>query len=671
MKFLPFVIFCILLFNIAEAQQCSGPGQTPDRAFPVCGQSSFKQTSVPVCNGSNIPVPGCSDGAQYSDVNPYWYSFTCHNSGALDFKIEPVNPADDYDWQLFDVTGKDVNAVYTDASLAVVGNWSGYGGTTGTSAVANISFSCAGNTPLTSKRPQITEGHKYLLMISHYSGDSQSGYSLTFTNGDSLITDPTPPLLQSAKSQCDGQMVFLKFNKPLRCNSLAANGSDFKLNTPLAGVQSASGVNCSNTFDMDSVVVMLDKPLPPGQYTISITTGSDNTTLLDDCGNAITEGSSTSFAVLPVQPTPMDSLAPVGCSPNTINLVFSNSMKCSSIAPDGSDFVVSGTDPSVKVISAGNDCSNGASTIISVQLNKPIQTAGNYSITLKTGSDGNTLIDICGQETLPATLFFSTADTVSADFNYKVNLGCVYDEVIFGNDGGNGITSWDWTIDTVAETHVKDSMYRFTTYGTKTLSLAVTNGVCTDTAAVSFVLDNELMAAFTTKPATELCPEDAVTVTDSSIGKIVSYTWLFGDGTISYLQAPAPKFYQRPASRQGTTYPVTLIVKNDLDCFDTSVHHIKVLYNCFIGVPGAFTPNNDGLNDYLYPLNAFKAANLMFRVYNRFGQVVFETKDRTKKWDGTINNSPQPAGTYVWTLSYTNEDTGEPVYQRGTVVLIR
>jgi gliding motility-associated-like protein len=98
---------------------------------------------------------------------------------------------------------------------------------------------------------------------------------------------------------------------------------------------------------------------------------------------------------------------------------------------------------------------------------------------------------------------------------------------------------------------------------------------------------------------------------------------------------------------------------------------IKVFYNCYIAVPSAFTPNGDGLNDYLYPLNAYKADNLEFRVFNRWGQLVFETKDGTKKWDGTINGNPQPAGVYVWMLHYTNRDTGQIFSLKGTTVLLR
>ena len=102
-----------------------------------------------------------------------------------------------------------------------------------------------------------------------------------------------------------------------------------------------------------------------------------------------------------------------------------------------------------------------------------------------------------------------------------------------------------------------------------------------------------------------------------------------------------------------------------------TVNNIRVLLTCYIAVPNAFTPNGDGLNDFLYPLNAIKADDLEFKVYNRLGQLVFQTNDWTQKWDGTIKGVPQDAGVYVWTLKYILRDTGKHVFMKGSTVLIR
>jgi gliding motility-associated-like protein len=132
---------------------------------------------------------------------------------------------------------------------------------------------------------------------------------------------------------------------------------------------------------------------------------------------------------------------------------------------------------------------------------------------------------------------------------------------------------------------------------------------------------------------------------------------------------PGPQKY--PILLAEHNYAVSLIVKNDLGCYDTAVNSIRALKSCYIAVPNAFTPNGDGLNDYLYPLNAYKADNLTFRVYNRAGQLLFETHDWTRKWDGTFKGEPQDAGVFVWTLKYILRDTGKPVFTKGSTTLIR
>jgi gliding motility-associated-like protein len=58
-------------------------------------------------------------------------------------------------------------------------------------------------------------------------------------------------------------------------------------------------------------------------------------------------------------------------------------------------------------------------------------------------------------------------------------------------------------------------------------------------------------------------------------------------------------------------------------------------------------------------------------VYNRFGQLIFQTTDWLQGWDGNFKSIQQPQGTYVWFLRYTNRDTKEVTEQKGTVVLIR
>src|SRR6186713_1339248 len=228
---LHFLAAGLLLTFLAQGQggglggPCTVLGQTPATAFPVCGTLVFKQANVPVCNNHGIPL-ACNDGASYTDKNPFWYKFTCYTSGTLGFLITPINAEDDYDWQIFDVTGHDPEDVYSNASLFVSGNWSSNPDGTGTSSAGALSVNCAG--PRYSNMnamPALVAGHQYLLLISHFT-DSQVGYSLAFSGGTASITDPVQPALKTVDPICDGSHIRVVLNKKVKCSSLETHGSD-------------------------------------------------------------------------------------------------------------------------------------------------------------------------------------------------------------------------------------------------------------------------------------------------------------------------------------------------------------------------------------------------------------------------------------------------------------
>ena len=656
----------IFVFSLSvKAQPCTALGQNPETAFPVCGTSVFSQNSVNICGDRSV-ISRCT-GVVYTDKNPYWYKFTCFTAGTLGFVITPNNISDDYDWQLFDVTNRNVSTVYTDVSMFVACNWSGDPGITGASSAGSTLINCEGpGVPLFSSMPYLTLGHNYILLISHFT-NSQSGYSLSFGGGTGSITDPTEPHLLSASAACDGSVITVKLNKKMKCNTLTANGSEFSISPPISNIISASGNNCTSGFDTDSIRLTLSNPIPPGNYVITISNGPDGNTLLDNCDRAIPDGENIPLTVYPVLPTPMDSLTKPGCSPQTLELVFRKAMKCNSIAPDGSDFVVTGSYP-VTVVAASGNCSNGLSTHIFVQLSAPLQRAGTFQIKLVRGSDNNTIIDECGQESIPGqTLSFIIKDTVNADFTYQINLGCAKDIVNFYHNGNNGVTNWLWTFGELSPSTLQNPIVEYIRFGIKQIKLIVTNGVCFDTAYASINLDNYLKAGF--EGPAFICPDDLATFKDTSIGHITNWSWDFGNGSTSNAQFPPPQSYL--ISNVNYQVNIKLTVTNNIGCTDTVTHVATVVWNCYIDVPSAFTPNGDGQNDYLYPLNAYKARDLKFIVYNRFGQRIFYTEDWTKKWDGKLKGKPSDMSTYVWTLSYFDTEKNKSIFKRGTTVLIR
>lgn len=97
---------------------------------------------------------------------------------------------------------------------------------------------------------------------------------------------------------------------------------------------------------------------------------------------------------------------------------------------------------------------------------------------------------------------------------------------------------------------------------------------------------------------------------------------------------------------------------------------IRVVDKSFFAIPTGFTPNGDGLNDRL-PVRVIGYIELEnFRIYNRWGVPVFETRALNAEWDGRFKGVLQPGDVYVW-IAQGKDITGNSISEKGTVVLIR
>lgn len=673
---IPFIVlsFVALLTACSAQSQCTALGQNPSTAFPVCGTTVFQQTTVPLCSSHSLYVPNCANGAAYENRNPFWYKFTCYTAGSLGFTITPANLADDYDWQLYDITGLNPDEVYTNRNIVVTGNWSGSSGPTGASNAGVNYIQCASdpaaNANTFAAMPTLIAGHEYLLLVSHYT-NSQSGYSLSFSGGTAEITDPKEPHLSKVIPDCDGRTLTVIMNKKLRCTSLSAGtgaAAEFSVSAPGSNVTSVTSAQCANGFDFDTLTVTLATPLPPGDHQLVIKNGADGNTLLDLCNRSIPELESLPFRYDPPVPIFADSVGKVGCAPNQLKVYFPKRIECSTISPDGSDFAVTG--PSAVTITAarGENCSDGRSYVVLLELSGPVRVGGIYTVRLKTGNDGGTITDECGLASPTHTRNFQAADTVSAKYDYTALLGCRENRFNFFHNGANNVSSWTWNFNTISTITTQSHIISFPASSTNTVQLIVSNGVCSDTAFENIVMNNEVKTSFTIAPI--ICPEDLLEIKNTSTGLVDQWNWTFVNIGSSQVKDPAPVKF--PETNIETVYAIKLVAQNiNLNCKDSTTQRVKVLNNCLIAVPSAFTPNNDGINDFLYPNNAIKAENLDFRIFNRWGQLVFHTKDWTRKWDGKINGIEQGTGVYVWMLEYTHRDTKQKVFQKGTTTLIR
>ena len=106
-------------------------------------------------------------------------------------------------------------------------------------------------------------------------------------------------------------------------------------------------------------------------------------------------------------------------------------------------------------------------------------------------------------------------------------------------------------------------------------------------------------------------------------------------------------------------------------CYDSAFVGVKVFKtNPYVFVPTVFTPNGDGLNDVIRPVAVGVQEIKYFRIFNRWGQMIFNTTINQKGWDGKIKGTPQGSNVFVWMVSAIDY-TGKPIFLKGTVTLIR
>jgi gliding motility-associated-like protein len=118
-----------------------------------------------------------------------------------------------------------------------------------------------------------------------------------------------------------------------------------------------------------------------------------------------------------------------------------------------------------------------------------------------------------------------------------------------------------------------------------------------------------------------------------------------------------------------TSLTVKVVTQSASGCIDIDSVQIIVDPLGDVFIPTAFTPNGDGKND-LFTIAGGQFKSFELRIWNRWGEPVFISKERSKGWDGNFANKPQPSGAYVYVLIATLK-SGREVQRQGTVTLIR
>jgi gliding motility-associated-like protein len=149
----------------------------------------------------------------------------------------------------------------------------------------------------------------------------------------------------------------------------------------------------------------------------------------------------------------------------------------------------------------------------------------------------------------------------------------------------------------------------------------------------------------------------------------VRYSWSPLEGMELHNSNRADPVIQFNTPTSGIRYRV--LVFDEAGCVDSAFMNLKVFNTPpSIFVPNAFTPNGDGRNDKLEFIAAGMKRIDFFHVYNRYGQLVFSSKNNISFWDGNIGGEMQPSGSFIWMIRAVDFN-GTPYFKKGTVLLIR
>lgn len=178
------------------------------------------------------------------------------------------------------------------------------------------------------------------------------------------------------------------------------------------------------------------------------------------------------------------------------------------------------------------------------------------------------------------------------------------------------------------------------------------------------------IASFYCSPSFITESNNVVQLINESEGE-TSYLWDFNDGTYSsVIYSP----YHQFSVDSESGYTIVLTVVNEFNCVDTAIRTIHVKKDPLIYVPNAFTPNGSSINEIFIPVmtDGIDEQNYLFTIFNRWGEVVFETNSTKEGWDGyTKTNQFAPDGVYVWTIKYRVYESSEMVQLNGHVSLLR
>ena len=257
---------------------------------------------------------------------------------------------------------------------------------------------------------------------------------------------------------------------------------------------------------------------------------------------------------------------------------------------------------------------------------------------------------------------------INARFQAVDDTVCLGEKIILNDLSTGGISYlWDFGEPGAQFTGPNPPPFEYPTIGRKAIKLTYTEGApcpkSDDTTIFVEVVPNPI-ARFDYTPRGSVV--NALYKFRNTTTGGNTFFWTLGDGFTSSAKDSVLHMYNRTGN-----FVATLFAETQYGCKDKYSEPIAVLVDPLVNAPNAFTPNGDGVND-VFRITAFGVDKMDLRIYNRYGQMVFQTSDPMEGWDGTFKGVPQSMDVYTYTLviQLSNALVPEPP-RAGKVTLIR
>ncbi|RXK82827.1 DUF7948 domain-containing protein [Filimonas effusa] len=331
------------------------------------------------------------------------------------------------------------------------------------------------------------------------------------------------------------------------------------------------------------------------------------------------------------------------------------------------EFTNTSTAPSKPFLDTSFVWSMGDGTILTRQsLTTPFvhqyASAGTYNVALR-------LVD---------TSYCNYPDSVVQQIRIAINVkaqfetpasGCHPYTAVFNNTSLGG-QSFLWNFGDGTTSTEEYPSHTYAQPGTYTVTLTATDPTTCNVTDVSapftVTVSPNPVAGFTFTP-TQPVKNTPYTFTNTSSGA-VSYIWSFGDAE-GVATTKRDTVISHIYNESGE-YTVSLIATNQYGCRDTAEQQVSAIIEPLVDVPTAFTPNGDGINDYVR-LRGYGVARMVFRIYNRWGVLMYESiSAKDPGWDGRYKGALQPQDVYGFIADVEFSD-GRRYQKKGDITLLR